>query len=463
MDMSEDAVSVPIVVVGAGGAGMLAAITAANCGFDVMLLEKSTRRGCNTEWSGGLVQAAGTRVQRAAGVTNDTPQVMFNDIMRKNKWKSDPSIVAMIAQRSCDVIDLFIDEVGMEIHLDENVLYFGHTNHRMHAMPSETGEEIVQALRAYIAKHDRIELVDEAEFIDARPHEAGWEVVVRHGGETEDTIVGQKVILATNGFGANRAMLRRFCPEIAEAEYIGSENNTGEGIEVAERLGAALDLMTAYQGHSHVNPRFGTRLGGSLPNLGSMMVNLDGRRFANEDQGYSEFAKFILAQRDGLAVEVFDSKAYDSAMATGSFRDAVEAGAVKSAGSFAELAEKMGLPVDDFVAEMERYNAEVDGVDWMGRSDARHALTAPLYGAVVTGALAHTQGGVRIDTECRALRPDGSAIEGLFVTGGTAAGISGVDDAGYMSGNGLIQAFVTGLVAGEVAARELLVDSVPKP
>jgi fumarate reductase flavoprotein subunit len=438
MEMSEDAVSVPIVVVGAGGAGMLAAITAANCGFDVMLLEKSTRRGCNTEWSGGLVQAAGTRVQRASGIV-DSPLVMFNDIMRKNKWKSDPTIVAMISQRSTDVIDLFIDEVGMKIHLDENVLYFGHTNHRMHAMPTETGEEIVGALRAYIDRHDKIELVDEAEFIDARPHPRGWEVVVRHGGEIEDTLIGQKVILATNGFGANRAMLRRFCPEIAEAEYIGSENNTGEGI-----------------GHSHVNPRFGTRLGGSLPNLGSMMVNLDGHRFANEDQGYSEFAKHILAQRDGLAVEVFDAKAYDSAMATGSFRAAVEAGAVKQADTFAELAEKFSLPVEEFVTEMERYNAETDDTDWMGR-----ALTAPLYGAIVTGALAHTQGGVRIDTECRALRPDGSPIDGLFVTGGTAAGISGVDDAGYMSGNGLIQAFVTGIVAGEVAARELMVATVP--
>jgi fumarate reductase flavoprotein subunit len=456
----QEEVVVPIVVVGAGGAGMLAAITAANCGFEVMLLEKSIRRGCNTEWSGGLVQAAGTRVQRAAGVV-DTPQVMFEDIMNKNKWKSDAEVVAMIAQRSCDVIDLFVDEVGMAMHLDQNVLYFGHTNHRMHAMSTETGEEIVQALRAYIARHPRIELVDEAEFIDARPHPAGWQVVVRHGGEVEDTVVGRKVILATNGFGANREMLRRFCPEIAEAEYIGSENNAGEGIEVAERLGAELALMSAYQGHSHVNPHYGTRLGGSLPNLGSVMVNLEGERFENEDQGYSEFAKHILKQRDGVAVEVFDGQVHEAAMATGSFRDAVAAGAVKQADSFAELAEKFNLPVETFVAEMERYNAEVDGVDWLGRSDDRHALTPPLYGAVVTGALAHTQGGVRIDTECRALRPDGTPIDGLFVTGGTAAGISGIDDAGYMSGNGLIQAFVTGLVAGEVASRDLLVASAP--
>jgi len=456
--MEQEDVVVPIVVVGAGGAGMLAAITAANCGFEVLLLEKSTRRGCNTEWSGGLVQAAGTRVQRAAGIV-DSPRVMFEDIMRKNKWKSDPEIVAMIAQRSCDVIDLFIDEIGMPIHLDENVLYFGHTNHRMHATPTEAGTEIVAALRAYVKQHELINFVDDAAFVDAAEHPSGWEIKVLHGGTTEDSVIGRKVILATNGFGANRAMLRRFCPEIAEAEYIGSENNSGEGIEVAERLGAALDLMAAYQGHSHVNPSFGTRLGGSLPNLGSMMVNLDGERFEREDQGYSEFAKHILRQRDGLAIEVFDGKAYDAAMATGSFREAVAAGAVKQADTLAELATKLNLPVETFVTELERYNAEVDGVDWMGRADERHALEAPFYGSVVTGALAHTQGGVRIDTTCHALRPDGTAIEGLFVTGGTAAGISGHDDAGYMSGNGLIQAFVTGLVAGEVAARELLVET----
>jgi fumarate reductase flavoprotein subunit len=457
--MNDDELVVPVVVIGGGGAGMLAAISAANSGFPVMLLEKSTRRGCNTEWSGGLVQAAGTRVQRAAGVV-DSPQTMFDDIMRKNGSTSDPAIVATIAQRSKDVINVFIDEVGMDLHLDENVLYYGHTNYRMHATSTETGAEIVQQLRAYIDHHERIDFIDEAEFVDASPHRHGWEVTVRHGGEVEDVVVGRKLVLACDGFGGNREMLRVHCPAIAEAEYIGSENNTGTGIRVAERLGAALDLMTAYQGHSHVNPAYGTRLGGSLPNLGSIMVNLEGRRFEREDQGYSEFAKYILAQPGQRAVEVFDGAAYEPALATGSFRDAVEAGAVKSAATLGELAATFQVPVDTFVAEVERYNAEADGTDWLGRSDPRHALTAPFYGAVVTGAIAHTQGGVRIDTSCRALTPENRVIDGLLVAGGTAAGISGDDDKGYMSGNGLIQAFVTGMIAGETAARELLAGSV---
>ena len=457
--MNNDEIVVPVVVIGAGGAGMLAAITAANNGFQVMLLEKSTRRGCNTEWSGGLVQAAGTRVQRAAGV-EDSTQTMFDDIMAKNGYRSDPAIVAAVAQRSKDVINVFLDDVGMELHLDQNVLYYGHTNHRMHATPTETGAEIVQQLRAYIDGHERIDFVDEAEFVGATRHDHGWEVTVRHGGEVEDTLIGRRLVLACDGFGGNRDMLRVHCPAVADAEYIGSENNTGTGIQVAAGLGAALDLMTAYQGHSHVNPKYGTRLGGSLPNLGAIMVNAEGRRFEREDQGYSEFGKFILAQEGGTAVEVFDGQAYDAAMATGSFREAVTAGAVKSAPTMAELAQAFDLPVETFVAEVERYNAEVDGVDWLGRSDPRHALTAPFYGAVVTGAMAHTQGGVRIDTACRALTDDDAIIAGLFVAGGTAAGISGDDDKGYMSGNGLIQAFVTGLIAGESVARELLAVSV---
>ena len=458
--MSSDEIVVPVVVVGAGGAGMMAAITAANCGYDVMLLEKSTRRGCNTEWSGGLVQAAGTRIQREAGV-KDSPQQMFQDIMHKNGFRSDPDIVAAIAQRSKDIITVFVDEVGMQMHLDENVLYYGHTTHRMHATPTETGTEIVQQLRDYIDQHGSIDLVNEAEFVGADRHDRGWAVRVRHGGQYEDVLVGEKLILACDGFGGNREMLRIHCPEIAEAEYIGSENNTGTGITVAQELGAALDLMTAYQGHSHVNPSYGTRLGGSLPNLGSIMVNASGRRFEREDQGYSEFAKYILAQPEGTAVEVFDEQAHQAVLATGSYRQAVEAGAVKQADTLEELAERMQLPTEVFVAEVERYNAEIEGTDWLGRSDERHALSAPFYAAVVTGAIAHTQGGVRIDTSCHALTADRDVIADLLVAGGTAAGISGDDDKGYMSGNGLIQAFVTGLIAGETAARELLAASEP--
>jgi fumarate reductase flavoprotein subunit len=458
--VSSDEIVVPVVVVGAGGAGMLAAITAANNGYPVMLLEKSTRRGCNTEWSGGLVQAANTRFQRESGV-KDSAQQMFQDIMQKNGFRSDPVVVAAVAQRSKDVIGVFVDEVGMEMHLDQNVLYYGHTTHRMHATPTETGVEIVQQLRDYIAGHELIDLVNEAEFVGAERHEQGWAVRVRHGGQDEDVLIGRKLVLACDGFGANREMLRVHCPAIAEAEYIGSENNTGTGITVAAGLGAALDLMTAYQGHSHVNPSFGTRLGGSLPNLGSIMVDATGRRFEREDQGYSEFAKYILARPGGTAVEVFDEQAHQAVLVTGSYRQALEAGAVKQADTLEELAERMQLPVDVFVAEVERYNAEVDGTDWLGRSDVRHALTAPFYASVVTGAIAHTQGGVRIDAACHALTADRDVIDDLLVAGGTAAGISGDDDQGYMSGNGLIQAFVTGLIAGETAARELLAGSVP--
>lgn len=457
--MDADDLVVPVVVVGAGGAGMLAAITAANNGFPVMLLEKSVRRGCNTEFSGGLVQAAGTRIQRELGI-EDSPMVMFDDIMRKNGYRSDPQIVAAIAQRSTDVIDLFIDEVGLTLHLDQNVLYYGHSVHRMHAAPSETGAEIVRGLRSYINGHDRINLVDNAEFIDAAPHEQGWEVTVRHGGEVDDVIVGEKLILACDGFGGNREMLERYTPEIADATYIGSENNTGTGIEVARKIGAACDLMTAYQGHSHVNPKYGTRLGGSLPNLGSIMVNTEGRRFEREDQGYSEYARHILAQPGGVAIEIFDGPAHEAAIASGSFREAVEAGAVKTAATVEELADHFDLPQQVLGAEIERYNAEVSGTDWLGRSDERHALSPPFYGAVVTGAIAHTQGGVRIDTSCRVLTEEAEPISGLFVAGGTAAGISGDGPAGYMSGNGLIQAFATGLIAGETATRELLAASV---
>jgi len=428
---------------------MMAALWAVRAETEVLLLEKSTRRGCNTELSGGLIQAAGTRLQAALGV-DDSPQLMWSDILRKNKGKCDPDVVRAVCDRSAEVVHFLADRVGLPLHLDTNVHYYGHSAFRMHATHTETGSEIVTGLRNALADEPAITLVDEVNVRGLVRDQVGVVGVdVERGGR--ERIEADCVLLACDGFGGNRDMLRRFCPEIAEAAYIGSENNTGDGIRWGEQAGAALDLMTAYQGHSHVNPMFGTRLGGMLPNLGSIMVNLDGRRFEREDQGYSEFARVVLAQPGAIAVEIFDERIFEIAWNTGSFREAFEAGAIKKADTIAGLAQQLSLPKDALEGEIEDFNQGArTGRDRLGRSDLRDPLEPPLYGSIVTGAIAHTQGGLRIDSFCRALRPDGTFIRGLWAAGGTAAGISGDGADGYMSGNGLIQAFSTGLIAAEM-------------
>lgn len=453
MGTSSRGITSPIVIVGAGGAGMIAALRASDLGVEVLLLEKSIRRRSNSELSGGLVQAAGTRFQAALHI-EDSPQQMMADIMRKNGGRSDPAIVGAICERSRDVVHFLADEIGLDLHLDTNVLHFGHSAHRMHATPSETGAEIVTGLRQAANRQPRVTLVDEIQVVGLIEDE-GNVVGVEVAQGAQETIRARCVLLACDGFAGNRDMLRTFCPEIAEAVYIGSENNTGDGIRWGAGLGAALDLMSAYQGHSHVNPTYGTRLGGSLPSLGSVMVNLAGNRFDREDQGYSEFARVVLAQPGGVAIEIFDQRIFDIAWHAGAFREAFEAGAVRKASSPEDLAREFELPADSLRREIEDYNNAIRSrCDRLGRREFGKPLVPPLYGSLITGAIAHTQGGLRIDSTCRVLRPDRSRIRGLFAAGGTAAGISGADATGYLSGNGLIQALATGMIAGEAMVDE---------
>jgi fumarate reductase flavoprotein subunit len=322
----------------------------------------------------------------------------------------------------------------------------------MHSTPSELGSELVTGLRRAIASRPLITLVDEAQ-VDGLVLADADVVGVELTRPDRERIGATSVLLACDGFGGNRDMLRQYCPEIADAVYIGAENNVGDGIKWGAGVGAALDRMTAYQGHSHVNPGHGTRLGGSLPSMGSILVNRQGRRFEREDQGYSEFARVVLAQPDGVAVEIFDQRIFDLAWHNGAFREAFEAGAIIRAGDASELARHFQLPAEVLEQEITAYNAAVTtGTDRLARKSFGEKLEAPLYGSLVTGAIAHTQGGLRIDPSCNVLRPDRSVIRGLLAAGGTAAGISGTGPEHYMSGNGLIQALATGMIAGEVMA-----------
>jgi fumarate reductase flavoprotein subunit len=130
---------------------------------------------------------------------------------------------------------------------------------------------------------------------------------------------------------------------------------------------------------------------------------------------------------------------------------------VVRAGTLRELAELFELPADVLEEEVADYNRAVrEGHDRFGRREFGEPLTAPFYGSLVTGALAHTQGGLRIDPTCRVLREDNTPIEGLYAVGGTAVGMSGNGPEGYLSGNGLAHAFGTGLIAGESLARSVL-------
>jgi len=422
-----------LVVVGAGACGLMAAFAAARRGAEVLLLEKSTRVGCNTELASGSIPAAGTRWQRAAGIEG-TAEQMAEDILRKNKGQAEREIVLALCRRSRDVVDLLADEVGLPLALNTDAGRAGFSFLRLHNPPGRTGGPLVRALHAALAR------LPNATFADDTPGEGllaedGAVIGVRAGGET---IRARKVVLACDGFGSNQEMLRRWIPEMAGVEHIGTRNNTGEGIRWGMALGAATAHMSGYQGHGYVCAGYGTRLSPEIPQLGAIFVNQDAERFTRDDQGYSEFARVVLAQPGGTAIAIFDQRIYDVVANTDHFKDTVASGALRRAESVEALAAAFRL-------DAARLRATLEG----------RPLAPPFYGAKVTGALAHTQGGLKVDVHARVLREDGRPIPNLYAGGGTAAGISGDGPDGYLSGNGLLSALGLGLIAGEHAAAVL--------
>jgi fumarate reductase flavoprotein subunit len=414
------------IVIGAGAGGVMAALSAAHRGARVLLLEKDLAGPSNFLVSGGLFPGAGTRWQKEAGIEDD-PARFARDVRAKGCDSVNESLLEAVARRSADAAHFLADVAGVPVHLMKDVAAPGHRVPRLHASPAESGRELHALLRAALGRQPGIEIADKVEIL-AVEKEGVFSVQTK-----TRTFRADALVLATGGFAANRELLEEFIPEVAQARHIGAGPNDGCAIAWGRGLGAAVAQMSGYQGQGHVNPGTGTRLGMSLPSFGAFLVNRAGERFVRSDIGPSELAAVVLAQPGGVALEVFDRRIHDLAMRQGPYREAWQAGVIMVADDPASLAKAAGLP-ERFARTFEEFSPP------LGR---------PLHAAWVTGALAHTQGGLAVDASARVLRPDGSAIEGLYAAGGAAAGLAGRGGEGYLPGNGLAQSFALGLIAGE--------------
>jgi fumarate reductase flavoprotein subunit len=382
---------------------MIGALAAAHRGARVLLLECDLDGPSNLRVSGGLFPGAGTRFQRAQDI-HDGPASFARDIRAKAGGTANEAIVEAVANRSADAIHFLADDCGIPVHLVTTIAAAGHALHRLHATPAQSGRELLSLLRKAVKEQSRISIREE------RVQDLGS--------------FKAPVLLATGGFAGNKALLREFLPEVADALHIGAGPNDGCAIEWGRARGAALAGMDGYQGQGHVNPGGKTRLGMALPRLGAILLNRNGERFVDESIGPSELAAVVLAQPGGMALEVFDRHIHETAMTQGPYREAWEAGAVKVADDLREF----------------------------GLQPVELPFGKPIYAAWVTGALAHTQGGLAVDARARVVRPDGTPIEGLYAAGGAAAGLAGRGGEGYLPGNGLAQSFALGLIAGEEMA-----------
>lgn len=446
----------PVVVVGAGACGLVAALAAHDAGAEVMILERDESPRGSTSLSAGLIPAPGTRLQRAAGI-EDSAELFAADLVAKTHGHTPPDMALVAAQAAGPMIDWLMDSHGIEFELVTGFLYPGHSRMRMHGPQSRTGADLEQALLAAVAAAG-IDLVTGASvedlYADADGRVTGLRF--RRPDGALESLGCRALVLACCGFAGDVDMVRRFIPEIADAECCGHLSNTGDAVKWGEGLGAALADMGAYQGHGSVAHPHGLPLTWAVITKGGVLVNTEGRRFSNEMRGYSEHGAEVAAQPGHIAWDIFDARGEHEALGFHDYREIRALGAVRTAATLGELAAATGLPLAVLHAEFDAIAkaARTGTPDRFGRRFTPDDLLQPPFHAVkVNGALFHTQGGLVIDAKARVLRPDGRALPNLMAGGGAARGVSGDSNYGYLSGNGLLSATAFGRLAGISAAR----------
>lgn len=451
--MSDD---IDILIIGAGACGLAAAIAAQDAGMSAAVVEKLDRPGGNSSLSTGSVPAAGSRFQREAGIVDD-PATYVRDLMGIARETDDLALVKRLAEVSADTVEWLVDAVGARIKLVTAYKHIGHSVPRLHAPVSRRGQDLVDDLVAAVEARDvPIAVGNTVRELIVEDSGVRGAVIDTDGAQT--TIRARKTILALNGFAGNAGLVKRFCPEIAGAQYFGALGSTGEAVLWGEKLGADLQNMAAYQGYAAVAHPHGSLLSWTTIEKGGFLVGRDARRFGDESLGYSGFARVVLEQGE-FAYAIFDQKIFDIAAEEEEFAELARFGGLKTADTVEALAAAHGLAPDVLAAELGRYNLAAEGqaADRFGRGNfGLGPLAAPFYACRVVPGLFHTQGGLRIDGDGRVLRKDGTPIANLFAGGGAAAGISGRAGAlGYASGNGLLSAIALGRLAALAAARDI--------
>jgi fumarate reductase flavoprotein subunit len=424
----------PVAIVGGGACGLTAALMLGDASIDAVVLERDAAPSGSTALSSGFIPAPGTHVQRARGI-EDSAERLACDIQAKARGTAAPHLARAYAEAIGPAIDALQALHKIEFELLEGFLYPGHSALRMHAVPEKTGAALMTRLQR-AADAAGISVLTQALVRELWVDDSGR--ISGLGYERPDGAIEclrcDAVLLACNGFGGNRSMVRELLPDMAHATFAGHIGNDGSAIAWARALGARLADLGGYQGHgSWVVPQ-AMLMTWAVMAEGGIQLNANGQRFHDETRGYSEAAVDVLAQPGGVAWNVFDEKLLALARTFPDFCAAEAAGALRRADSRAALASVIGCAEHDLSADLARFEP-------------------PFYAVRVTGALFHTQGGLDIDADCRVLQGNGEAFPNLLAAGGAARGVSGNAVWGYLSGNGLLSAIAGASIAARTLAR----------
>lgn len=433
--MSSHSRDVDLIVLGAGAAGMMAALLASCRGARVAQFDPHATAKNNFFISGGLFPAAGSKLQSAAGVA-DSPQAWLRDLQSFAPDSINPRIAESVAEALPEFAHWLGETMKAPLQFLPEMVAPGHSACRFHSLTPAGGQAFHAWCREQLPRQASLEL---------RTTHAQ---VQRTGAMFEADDGTQRwraphLMLAGGGFAANPGMVQTYIPAMRGAMHNGSPTNDGSTIEIGLQWGAALAGMDGFQGQGHTNPGGATRLGMSIPTLGGIMVNRQARRFVSEDVGPSSLAPYVLAQDGGVALEIFDTAIAAQLANHSAYQEALRAGQVMQAEDVATLAQQAGVDPIQLQATLDEVRACARGErqDPLQRQAFKRVLGPPYLASWVTGALSHTQGGLATNGNGQVLDREGQVIPGVWAAGGCAAGLSGRGADGYLPGNGLAQTF----------------------
>lgn len=454
-----------VIVIGAGAAGLCAALAAHDAGARRLLIAESEDVvGGSSRLSGGMIMGAGTAMQRAEGI-DDSGEALFHDYLSLNQWQVDAGVVRVFCDSCGPTVD-WLAALGVDFR-DELVIGGEERFPRTHWVKG-SGQGLVDALHREVRNRE----IDVAlgQRVDRLLVADGRVVGVAAGGEE---LTADAVIITTGGFGANPERLAELYPQALHSDwtwYIGADGARGDGLDLGAVAGA--QITGHERGLRLLHPNFVRTLEAYLP-AWTVVVDRNGRRFYDESAPYGIVDGQHHAVGDRAFV-IFDDvmlrhtekwpsykdKTMDGYMQTPNWNpvmvdEQVERGAMVAAGSVADLAEGLGLRPDVLAGTVAAYNdAAVTGVDRQFAKAGKflHPIeNPPFYGAEVRPAtICLTSTGLRIDPDARVLDTVGSPIEGLFAAGETTGGVLGPRYMG--SGNSLANCTTMGRIAGTSAA-----------
>lgn len=418
-----------LIVVGGSIAGLVAAISAADHGHRVVILERSKDLGgLAGTWSESIA-AGGTRFQRVADVVDSADRLRAEIEATVPDHGSGDLVGALVGQAAA-LVEWLADRCGAAVALHSTTPSGGHSAARLHAVGEQGGASLVPVLVRAASHHTHIKIRPATEAARLVPTDDGGVAGVALRADRRGvTIVHGPVVLACGGFVGDDALVAQHALAVKELPYLGGAGAKGDALALAAPLGPALRHAATCSVTPFLAQPSHLAITRAVIDAGGMMVNQRGVRFADESQPSLALALAVRAQPGRVGYLIFDERIAGAVGAHDPFfARVVLPRTSRRASSVGMLAKQLELPETALREALDSYAARcAAGTDAFGRKLAGSGLAEPYYGVRVTGARRDTRGGLAVDAQARVLDASGNAIAGLFAVGGAAAGLAGDD------------------------------------